>query len=394
MQRVAKLVMSLGVVAGLIVVGPGVAPAAWASAADPSSTVWLCRPHLPDNPCAADRTATAVAADGSTRTERPRSAKRRPVDCFYIYPTVSLQPTVNANFDIDPNETNVAIAQASRYSSVCRVYAPIYRQLTLRAIGGGATAQAAALAYGDVRNAWRDYLAHDNHGRGVVLIGHSQGAGMLNRLIRDEIDPKQAARRKLVSALLLGGNVLVPPGRDVGGDFKHIPACRKAKQTGCVVAYSTFQQTPPADAIFGRVDVGFNRVRGASSAASDFEVLCVNPGALAGGESDAHAYFPAHLPLGVLGGALPKDALTSIPTPWVTYPGLFKVECRNEGGASWLQVNDQRAFEPDGGVGDVRPKLVDSLGPGWGLHLADANITAGDLVQLVGRQAAAYDTNR
>ena len=31
----------------------------------------------------------------------------------------------------------------------------------------------------DVVAAWRHYLDHDNRGRGVVLIGHSQGTGML-----------------------------------------------------------------------------------------------------------------------------------------------------------------------------------------------------------------------
>ncbi|MGZ6968494.1 MAG: DUF3089 domain-containing protein [Acidimicrobiia bacterium] len=351
------------------------------------ATVWLCRPHLADDPCTKDRTATLVSADGTTRTERPVTAKSRPVDCFYVYPTVSLQPTINANLTIDPNETRVAIAQASRFSQVCQVYAPMYHQLTLRAIGGGVTAGAAALAYSDVRNAWRDYLAHDNHGRGVVLIGHSQGAGMLTQLVKQEIDPKPKVRAKLTSALLLGGNVVVPRGRDVGGDFAHVRACRAVNQTGCVVAYSTFDHTPPADSTFARVNTGFNRVRGGTTP-TDSEVLCVNPAALRGGAAVVHPYFPAHLNLGVLGGAFPAGAVASSPTPWVSYPGLYKAECRSENGANWLQVDDQR--DAQGASADVRPRLVDSLGPGWGLHLVDVNIDQGDLVRLVGRQAAAW----
>ena len=46
------------------------------------------------------------------------------------------------------------------------------------------------LQYDDVRDAWNYYLAHDNQGRGFVLIGHSQGSYILTRLIREEIDGK------------------------------------------------------------------------------------------------------------------------------------------------------------------------------------------------------------
>jgi Protein of unknown function (DUF3089) len=42
--------------------------------------------------------------------------------------------------------------------------------------------------------------------------------------------------------------VTVPVGKTVGGDFANIPACQTATQTGCVVAYSSFDATPPAGA--------------------------------------------------------------------------------------------------------------------------------------------------
>ncbi|MGZ6898585.1 MAG: DUF3089 domain-containing protein [Acidimicrobiia bacterium] len=383
MRRIAiTLVIGILATTGLVLVASDAAGAHAIDAKKIPKTVWLCRPgHQPD-PCTMSRAATLVAANGSTRHERPVTAKKQPIDCFYVYPTVSLQPTINADLHIDPNEINVAKAQASRFSQVCHVWAPMYRQLTLQAIGGKATAEAAAIAYGDVRNAWLDYLAHDNHGRGVVLIGHSQGAGMLIQLVKQEIEPKPKVRAKLVAAFLLGGNVTVPNGKDVGGDFAHIPACRKPTQNSCVVAFSTFDHTPPPNAIFGRVDAGFNQVRGAS--ASDAHVLCVNPAALRGGKALVHAYFPVHLKLGVLGGALQAKDPAAITTPWVAFPGLYRAECRNENGASWLGVDDQRR------PGDVRPQLVDSLGETWGLHLVDANIAAGDLVTLAGTEGRAW----
>jgi hypothetical protein len=350
-----------------------------ASAAD---TVWLCKPGLAHDPCTTSRAATRVAADGTMTPERTAKAGAGPIDCFYVYPTVSLQPTVNANLEIEANETGVALAQASRYSQVCKVYAPMYRQLTLAAIGGKGTPEAAAIAYGDVRAAWRDYLAHDNHGRGVVLIGHSQGAGMLIQLVQREIDKKPKVRKLLVAAYLLGGNVAVPAGRDVGGDFTNVPACRRRTQTGCVVAFSTFNETPPADSIFGRTNGGFNRVRGAAAAKA--EILCVSPAALRGGSAPVHAYFPAHTDLGILTSALPPGSLAAVPTLWATFPGLYRAECKHENGASYLQVDEQRS------PADTRPALVNSLGPTWGLHLVDANIAVGDQVALVAAQARAW----
>ena len=109
-------------------------PSATASPAAPSNTVWLCRPGLADNPCESDLTTTVVSADGTSTTEAAAPAKDPPIDCFYVYPTVSGQTTPNANLDIDPEEKAVAIQQASRFSQVCKVYAPMYRQFTLKAI--------------------------------------------------------------------------------------------------------------------------------------------------------------------------------------------------------------------------------------------------------------------
>ena len=82
------------------------------------------------------------------------------------------------------------------------------------------------MAYDSLLAGWKDYLAHDNDGRPIIFIGHSQGAAMLIRLLHNEIDPNPRLRKLMVSAILLGGNVTVPVGRDVGGSFTHIPHLR------------------------------------------------------------------------------------------------------------------------------------------------------------------------
>ena len=369
---------------------PSATTAALASAApttETSNTVWLCRPGLADNPCESDMTTTVISPDGTSTTEQASPAKDPPIDCFYVYPTVSGQTTTNADLNVDPAQTAVVILQASRFSQVCRVYAPMYRQITVvgirallsGALPGGEAAASITTAYGDVLSAWQDYLAHYNNGRGVVLISHSQGTLMLRRLLISEFDPRPEMRSLLVSALLIGGNVTVAKGKDVGGDFQNIPACRSADQTGCVVAYSTFLEPPPADTLFGKAGRG---IRGSLDTGTGMAVLCVNPASITGGTGPLKPYFPSTMSPGLF-----KATATGSPsasTPWITYPGLYTDHCESSGDANWLQVDATNA------AGDERPVVSQALGPTWGLHLVDVNIVLGNLVELVGKQAAAF----
>jgi hypothetical protein len=336
-----------------------------------AKTVWLCKPGLRHDPCTSSMTATIETASGPAGVQHARPARKPRIDCFYVYPTVSGQPGLNANRHIDPEERAVAINQASRFSQDCRVFAPMYRQVTVSGIATGGLGKGFATAFKDVAAAWNDYLVHFNKGRGVVLIGHSQGTFMLDRLVQKEIDKRAKVRRRLVSALLIGGNVQVPISRGVGGDFKHVRACASGSQTGCVVAYSTFSETPPPDSLFGRVPGSSTR-----------QVLCVNPADLSGAHGALLPYFtttPFPGPLGPVTKPVPQA-----PTPWVFVPGLYTAQCMNQGGASWLQVNDI------GGPSDPRPRVTPTLGPTWGLHLADMQLLMGNLVDLVKREAKAY----
>ena len=346
---------------------------------------WLCRPGRQDA-CAVDLTTTVVAADGKLTVEKWSSNPKAAIDCFYVYPTVSNDQTPNSDMNAGPEELSVIRAQFARFGSECRVFAPLYRQVTLTALRAGIAGRPMtvdrALGYNDVVDAWKYYLDHDNQGRGVVLIGHSQGSGVLTQLIRNEIDGKPVQER-LISALLLGTSVSVPKGKDVGGAFKQLPVCRSASQTGCVIAYASFRANvpPPANTRFGRVrDEGMTAV-------------CVNPAALGGGSGALHSYLSS-AGRGNGSSAEPRPWVTPaapINTPFVSVPGLLTAECVSNDKGSYLSVT-VNGNPADPRTDDIAGDVVTGgqVQADWGLHLIDVNLAMGNLINVVRQQSKAY----
>jgi len=329
--------------------------------------VWLCRPGLAHDPCTASFKTTVLGASGASSVTDASAARGSKFDCFYVYPTVSTETSDNSDLVVQPAETDVAIAQASRFSTVCRVWAPMYHQFTLAALESyernpeGETAMmehAEDVAYQSISSGFADYLAHDNDGRPIVFIGHSQGASMLVLLLQRLVEADPALHHRLVLAIVLGGNVVVPDGRQVGGSFSDIPACTAPGQPGCVIAYSSFPGQPPSTSLFGRPGQGVSLLAG-QNATTGVHVVCTNPAALAGGRALLDPYFPTE---GLL------------PTPWVEFPDLYQASCQSGEGATWLQVTKVTP------ASDTRPVVSESEGPNWGYHTYDVNLALGNLI--------------
>jgi Protein of unknown function (DUF3089) len=369
----AALIASLLVGLVAATAAPPPAGAAVKALAPATKTVWLCRPGLANDPCTSDLDSTRVSAAGSTTAVAGAPAPSPKFDCFYVYPTVSAQTTANANLEIQSTETATAIDQAARFSSVCHVWAPMYRQRTVVSLGRNQSG-ANQVAYESLLTGWNDYLAHDNHGRPIIFIGHSQGAAMLIRLLQNKVDTNHRLRRLLVSAILLGGNVTVPIGKRVGGTFSHIPTCDSDRETACVIAYSSFGSPPPADSLFGRPGTGVSSLSD-QTASAGLQVACVNPVTFSGAAAPLLPYF--------LSATSPVPGVT-IRTPWVSFPDLYTARCASIGGATTLQVTPTNI--PD----DPRPRVTAALGPVWGYHLEDVNLALGNLVSDVAREEAAY----
>nr|WP_119611437.1 DUF3089 domain-containing protein [Streptomyces acidiscabies] len=401
------------------------APAA--GAAPLESTVWLCRPGMPANPCGQDARGNPVdsvltgryIAGGSTEFDDRRAggtgellpgAVDPPVDCFYVYPTVDLLPNPLLRLGSLPpvpqnNALAVTFAQAQRFAGECRVFAPVYRQLTLLELAGGVltgTSPDPSVGFGDVEKAFADYWAHDNvdpvtgERRGVVLIGHSQGAAALSALMRSTFDGDAGMRRQLVAAYLLGGDVQVPVGGVRGGGggpdstFQNVPVCTRAAgasvPVGCVVAYSSF------DLADGGVPTSFGR-----STAPGHRKVCVNPaalvrGAAAGDRVPLDALMPtrrlvggnALVPAGYLAPVMGGYPFPDLPAGFARYPSSVTGACESAVGTDgvrvdWLQVE-----------GDLSLFAADSRTNALGLHVADVNVALGDLTALAGEQIAEW----
>jgi hypothetical protein len=349
---------------------------------------WLCRPGGNDA-CTQDQVATIVANDGTLQHEAWMRASAAPVDCFYVYPTISNDPGGNSDLNAGPEERHIVDQQLARLGSRCRTFAPVYRQITMTALQGMLAGRLLPvepdLAYVDVRAAWHHYLEHDNHGRGFVLVGHSQGTSLLTRLIREEIDGKPI-QRQLVSAFLIGFNVLVPQGKDVGGDFRTVPLCRHGDQTGCIIAYESFRAAAPPtpSSRFAFTDVPGQ------------QVACVDPAELSGDHGALKPYFPAHAGIfPTMATWQPGKGVATIGTRFVTVPGLVQARCVSGVGGSYLSVSvaadrsDPRADDIPGDIMVGGAPLLD-----WGLHPADINLAMGNLVTIVGKQTRAYEAQQ
>ena len=338
---------------------------------------WLCLPGRSDV-CSTPLPTAALNPNGYGSVGRSSVAKDPPIDCFYVYPTVSRDEGMNSDLNVDGSERGATRVQFARFAGVCRTYAPIYRQMTIGSVAafaaGADVTRPAMLAYADVANAWRTYLARYNKGRPFVLIGHSQGSLMLQQIIRNEIEGKPVAKQMKL-AILPGYNLLVPVGKRAGGTLKSTPVCGSPNETGCVMTWVSFREknAPPAGAIFGR------------ATPPGMTVACTNPARPGSTKWEPlDSYWNARWSLPVPGGPISWSTEGAPPTEFLRTEGLVSGKCVNDGPLGYLSVrtnadrNDKRTDRVYGEVG-----VLGMFIPGWGMHLADVAEAQGDLIRRV-----------
>lgn len=172
-------------------------------------------------------------------TEVNDSTKK--VDVFYVYPTLYSKGK-NWNASLENEKLNSKIDrlpvkfQASVFSKDCRIYAPRYRQAIVDVFFHPSSDgdKALELAYQDVKAAFEYYLKHYNHGRPVIIAGHSQGSHHTRRLLKEYFD-NTSLTPQLVAAYIIGYQIY-------DSMYTTLKICDNAAKTGCYISWMSYKE--------------------------------------------------------------------------------------------------------------------------------------------------------
>lgn len=341
---------------------------------------WLCHPDKPNDACDVDLSYTVVNADGTTEIKSFEADANPAIDCFYVYPTVSADEGGNSDLNPGDEELRVVEGQLARFGQECRLFAPMYRQITIPELrrmmsGQGFTADM-AMRWSDVEGAWNDYVENYNDGRGVVIMGHSQGSSLIQELVMKDV-VGTPMEDKVVSIMPLGMTTYVDADT---GNFGPYPPCTSKEQTGCILSYVSFRSTltPPDSSRFGVTGPDGRRA------------LCVNPAEVSGDNGELDARLSAN---GWYGSEPAEFANgEGVTTPFASVPGLLTAKCVEGDKHTYLEVTvngdpeDPRVDEINGDVTNADG----SVNADWGLHLVDMHAAMGNLVTIVGAESDAW----
>lgn len=315
--------------------------------------MWLCKPGQSPNRCLElNQSITYVYPDNRQVLYSHITAAAPTFDCFYLYPTVDADEKPGNTAQVsDVAASNALFNQAARFTELCNIYAPFYRQMTMGTYRLGAYRNTTFhdIAYRDVSEAFSQYLLESGN-RPFVLMGHSQGAHMVLELLARRFENNPELRKRLISALVIGplGKLRRPEAAIIPDSYANIPLCTHVRQTGCIVTFDT-------------VAGG-----GAEARAAD-KRPCVNPTHLGGDP-------------GVLETVIFPTAGSGFETPWVGYAGRFTANCDTDGYLAIDAPTDMT--EPVPGL-----QLIQDVVGSNSFHVADFNWTIGDLLRVIAIQA-------
>jgi hypothetical protein len=267
--------------------------------ADPR--MWLARPGMPDDPARWQQKGAA----------KPPAAAVPPFAVFFVHPTSSLgRDHWNASLDDTNSRERARLflkGLASPFAQASEIWAPRYRQAAIGAfLTNSPDAQKALdLAYGDVSQAFDAFLAGVAPDTPIVLAGHSQGALLIDDLLRRRIAGTPLQKR-IAMAYPIGWPISIQHDLVALG----LPACTTPEQAGCIVTWSSFAEPAEPGMLLERYEhsAGFD-----GAPRGDKGLLCVNPltGTL-NGAAPASANLGTLVPnAGLSDGELVKGAVSA-----------------------------------------------------------------------------------
>lgn len=171
-------------------------------------------------------------------------SKGKNCDVFFIYPTLFLdRKNFNWNADINDKSLRDDIInrsvkyQASAFAKVGNIYAPFYRQSHYKVYVSPFSKyeeKSRAIAYSDIKKAFKYYLENYNNGKPIIIAAHSQGSILSAMLLKEFFDNKPL-QTKLVIAYLPGTKIL-------DSYFKKIKKLQKNDEIGGYVSWNTYRR--------------------------------------------------------------------------------------------------------------------------------------------------------
>ncbi len=167
---------------------------------------------------------------------RPVGEQRVAADVFFVAPT-TYDGGRNWNARLGHPKANrqflevMAPNYVGPFVTVGRLFAPRYRQASLYSLTTlrEDAREARQFAYGDVRDAFRSYLAHDNGGRPFFVVGVEQGGTLALRLLSEEVARDPRFESRLIAAYLI--DTAVP------ADAPPLLPCMQRNEAGCLAAW-------------------------------------------------------------------------------------------------------------------------------------------------------------
>lgn len=189
--------------------------------------MWISRPGMKDDP------ARHMPEGGP-----PLPAQPLPVSVFFVHPTSYIDRGAwNASIDDSRSRERAALfvkGMASPFNAASAIWAPRYRQAAIGAFltDDPRADKAIDLAYGDILAAFDIFVQSLPERQPIVLAGHSQGAFLLRRLLRDRVAGTPLESR-IAAAYVVGWPISIEHDLPLLG----LPPCERPDQAGCVMSW-------------------------------------------------------------------------------------------------------------------------------------------------------------
>jgi len=206
----------------------------------------------------------AAAASGQSSIDYSQSrywlslpaATDKPVDIFYVYPTVwkraQGEPQVCEinNISMIAGATRQFQSQATAFEPAGNIFAPFYRQATSEILALPLDRQQAILSgipKTDVIAAFEYYVKNLNKGRPFILAGHSQGSNILVFLLSEYMKQHPDVYKRMVVAYVIGYSITP----EYLAQNPHLKFANGPDDTGVIVSYNTEAPTllPPGNPV-------------------------------------------------------------------------------------------------------------------------------------------------